>query len=169
MVAGWALGITLVGHGLAGGGLPPGPTLLPLGVVSLAAGCVVAGRQVGFTRALATLLLLQPLLHLELHTLTHPVAAAVPDVAGPSWQLEPAMLLAHLVAAVAGAAWIAWADGWLARVLGQLWPPVVGGWVPPEAGAPAPVTGPRRVRLTHEVHGGLGSRGPPAACSPLAG
>ena len=125
LVAVWALGLSLVGHAAAGGGLPSAPSLAPLSAVAVAVGCVVAGRRIGFVRALAALLLLQPLLHLVLHALGHQHAAlldpsSLTSTAAPSWHLAVPMVCGHVAAAVVGALWIAWADAWLWRALVRL-------------------------------------------------
>jgi hypothetical protein len=168
-VAAWAVGLTLAGHAVAAGALPSLPSLVPLAGVSLVVGTVVAGRRISFGRGLAALLLLQPLLHLLLHVLTHPhpPLAAAPTVPVPAVHLDAAMVGAHVLAAVGAAAWLAWADAWLWRVLGRLLPVAAPEQVlPPDLDRAAPACRTPTWRTNDHV-GGLRSRGPPRGRCPV--
>jgi hypothetical protein len=169
VVAAWGLGITLAGHGLAGGPLPSLPALVPLALVSLAVGAVVAGRRIGFARALAALLLVQPVLHLLLHAIGHAHGTVPVTPAVTAGQVAPAMLAGHVGAALGAAAWLAWADAWLWRTVRRLAPP----GVPADTACPVAPVGPRLGPAAPRHWGSrlpgrpVGSRAPPVPGSPV--
>jgi len=105
-----ALATSVAGHLAGGGAAPLAPVLAVMAAVAWVTGIVVAGRRVGFGRALVALLALQPVLHLTL-TLTghhHVVTSSVASSSGM-------MAVGHVVAALALAWWLAQGDALLWR------------------------------------------------------
>ena len=116
VAASTSLGLHLAAHG----NLPDISIVLAgLGVAALI-GMTTSGRQFGFHRSLAVLLLLQPILNTLLVVGSHPPhdgAAMAPLAVWPA----PLMVCAHLVAALVGALWVAQGDEILWRWLGNIW------------------------------------------------
>ncbi len=155
-----AVAISLAGHLGAGGAAPPAPALAVMAAVAWVVGIVVAGRRVGFGRALVALLALQPVLHLTLTLTGHhhdEVTSSAASSNGP-------MVVGHVVAAAALAWWLAQGDALLWRATARAARRVIV-LVPPHIATPTlrlPIDDERTTPVVRTEDFSDRRRGPPA-------